>query len=221
MIQETRRHILEILKHNGELTVDEIVEILHGRDAKKVTAATVRHHLDVLKENGMVDTPHIRRRDTPGRPQYMFALTEKAGDFFPSNYAGLAEGLLTQIKAALPPNQFNVILEGTAQDMAAKAHIPKDLPMEKRLELVTAHLNKEGYEATWMLADNNDGYILQTINCPFEKVVQTHDDVCTVDMYIISTLLGIVPRRMGRMAEGDHSCAYFIPTQAATTQDPN
>ncbi|MCI0709007.1 MAG: ArsR family transcriptional regulator [Chloroflexi bacterium] len=209
MIQETRRHILEILKDHSELTVDEIVDILHERVEKKVTAATVRHHLDVLKENGMVETPEVRRRDTPGRPQYVFVLTEKAGDYFPSNYAGLAEGLLSQIKAHLPGQQFNVILEGTAREMAAKANIPEDLPFETRLDLVIEHLTEQGYQARWQPAE--DGFLLETSNCPYEKVVQSHDDLCMVDMYLISTLLGIVPRRLGRRAEGDASCSYFIP----------
>jgi predicted ArsR family transcriptional regulator len=209
MIQETRRNILEILKDHGDLTVDEIVGILHDRAEKKVTAATVRHHLDVLKENGMVDTPDVRRRDTPGRPQYVFALTEKAGDFFPSNYAGLAEGLLSHIKASLPGPQFNVILEGTAREMASKANIPDDLPLDERLDLVIDHLTEQGYQASWHPAE--DGFILETSNCPYEKVVQSHDDLCMVDMYLISTLLGIVPRRTGRRAEGDASCSYFIP----------
>lgn len=211
MIQETRRHILEILKKHGEMTVDEIVEVLHSQAEKKVTAATVRHHLDVLKENGMVDTPEVRRRDTPGRPQYVFVLTEKAGDYFPSNYAGLAEGLLSQIKASLPSNQFNVILEGTAREMAAKAQIPTDLPMEERLDLVIEHLTHEGYKASWHR--NNEGYILETMNCPYEKVANSHDDVCKVDMYLISSLLGIVPRRIGTVAKGEHSCSYLIPVK--------
>ena len=213
MIQETRRHILEILKQHGDLTVDEIVNILHQRAEKKVTAATVRHHLDVLKENGMVDNPHVRRRDTPGRPQYVFSLTEKGSDFFPSNYAGLASGLLNQIKANLPSGQINVILEATAREMASKAEIPRGLPIEERLDIVIQHLNRQGYDAQWKQAPERDGYILETSNCPYAKVVASHDDVCGVDMYMVATLIGIVPRRLSRIAEGDHACAYYIPRQ--------
>jgi predicted ArsR family transcriptional regulator len=217
-MQETRRQILEVLKRHGELTVDEIVEILHQNAEKKVTAATIRHHLDVLKANGIVNTPYVKRRDTPGRPQYVFALTEEASDYFPTNYANLAEGLLTQIKSVLPSREYNVILEGTAQQLANKAAIPTDLPLEKRMDLVVQHLNSQGYEARWYPAGQQtgqtplEGYVLETTNCPYEKLVSSHEDVCTVDMFLISTLLGIVPRRLGRVADGDESCAYLIPT---------
>ena len=73
------------------------------------------------------------------------------------------------------------------------------------------YLSTQGYEAQWSEADDGDGFILQTSNCPFEKVATDHDDVCQLDMYLISNLLGVVPRRLGRIAEGEHSCDYFIP----------
>ncbi|KAB2857287.1 MAG: ArsR family transcriptional regulator, partial [Anaerolineae bacterium] len=111
MFQETRRHILDILKKNAEMTVDEIVALLHQSNEKKVTAATIRHHLDILQENGLVEAPEVRRRESPGRPQYVYRLTEKGQDFFPSNYAGLASSLLDQIKSRLTRPEINVILE--------------------------------------------------------------------------------------------------------------
>lgn len=210
MIQETRGLILDILKDHGDSTVDEIVDALHSRTDKRVTAATIRHHLDVLSENGLVDTPKVKRRDTPGRPQYIYCLTDKALDLFPSNYAGLAHVLLDQIKSQLPSSQVNVILEGAAQQLAASAMIP-NVPLDERLDYVVGYLTKQGYEAHWESAKDEDGYILSTSNCPYEKVAGVHEDVCQLDMQLVSNLLGIVPRRLGRIASGDNSCDYFIP----------
>lgn len=217
MLQETRRHLIDILKKHGPLTVDQIVEHLHERADKKVTAATVRHHLEILKENGIIDTPQVKRRNHPGRPKHLFELTEKADDYFPTNYANLAEGLLRQIKSTLPDNQINVILEGTAQEMAAQANIPAHLPMEKRLDYVIEHLNRQGYQASWHEGNYQDaeGFILETSNCPYEKVVETHDDVCVVDIVLISSLLGIVPRRVSHKSANHDVCAYFIPFSTA------
>ena len=210
MLQETRQHILEILKNHGELTVDELVEHLYQRTQKKVTGATVRHHLDVLRSNGLIAEPAVRHRDTPGRPQYTYHLSDVGLEVFPSNYAGLANVLLAQIKQQLPVESVNVILEGAAQELAANAVIP-DAPLETRLAYVVEYLSTQGYEAHWSESDDGNGYILQTSNCPFEKVATDHDDVCKLDMYLISNLLGVVPRRLGRIAEGEHSCDYFIP----------
>jgi predicted ArsR family transcriptional regulator len=213
MIQETRRLILDILKEHGDSTVDQIVDALHARTDKRVTAATIRHHLDVLSENGLVEAPKVKRRNTPGRPQYVYHLTDKALDLFPSNYAGLAHVLMDQIKAQLPNNQVNVILEGAAQQLAANAMIP-NVPLDERLDYVVTYLTKQGYQASWENAENEDGYILSTSNCPFEKIVGTHDDICQLDMQLVSNLLGIVPRRLGRIAMGESSCDYFIPNSS-------
>lgn len=216
MIQETRQHILEILKGSGDATVDEIVDELHTRTEKRVTAATVRHHLDVLRMNGLVEAPAVRRRDTPGRPQYVYHLTEKALDLFPTNYAGLAHSLLNQLHQHLPSNQVNVIIEGAADQMAASAAIP-DLPMPERLNYVVEFLNQQGYRAQWRAAtDEGLGWVLSTENCPFEKLSKDHDDVCYLDMRLMTNLLGgLVPRRLGTIAEGATSCDYFIPAVAS------
>ena len=84
-MQETRRQILDILKAAGEATVDEIVEALHERRGKDITAVTVRHHLIRLQEDQLIAAPQLRHRNTPGRPQHIYALTEKATAQFPNN----------------------------------------------------------------------------------------------------------------------------------------
>ncbi|NDJ85681.1 MAG: ArsR family transcriptional regulator [Chloroflexi bacterium] len=210
MIQETRGHILEILKVNGESTVDEIVEALHRRTEKRVTAATVRHHLDVLRMDGLVEAPAVRRRDRPGRPQYVYHLTDKALDLFPTNYAGLAHSLLDQMHQHLSPQDVNVIIEGAAQQMASSAHIP-NVAMEERLQYVVDYLTEQGYQAHWEAAEDREGFVLRTSNCPYEKLVGSHQGVCDLDMHLVANLLGVVPRRIGRIAEGGKSCDYFVP----------
>lgn len=214
MIQETRRYILDILKTHGDLTVDEIVDNLHELTSKQVTAATIRHHLDILQRNSLVSTPMVRRRDTPGRPQYVYRLTDKARDYFPSNYVNLASSLLSQMKRQLDQPQINVILEGVGTELGAAAEVPEG-SLEARLDYVVSFLNDQGYQATWENADGNGGFVLRTSNCPFQQVVSSHHDVCVIDMHLISALLGVVPRRLGRLAEGDVSCSYFIPYKEA------
>ena len=92
-MQQTRRHILDILKAQGEATVDEIVEALQTRRGKQITAVTVRHHLTRLQEENLITAPQMRHRSTPGRPQHVYSLTQKAVAQFPNNYQQLASGL--------------------------------------------------------------------------------------------------------------------------------
>lgn len=209
-MQETRRLILDILRERGQATVDDIVHELRTRRGN-ITAVTVRHHLTRLQEACLITAPEMRRRTTPGRPQHMYALTDKAQEHFPNNYQLLASTLLDQITRHLPPDGVNVILEGVACTMAASADVPA-LPMDERLDFVVDYLSEHGYSASW--EGCSDGYILHTANCPYHHITSNHSlSMCEMDMRFIAELLGVVPRRVSHMSVGDAMCSYMIPTR--------
>ncbi len=206
-MQETRRLILDILRRRAHATVDEIVDELQRRRGS-ITAVTVRHHLMRLQEDGLITSPELKRRSSPGRPQYIYALTEKAKELFPNNYQRLASSLLLELQKQLPKDRINVILEGVADTMAHEAFVP-DLPMIDRLDVVVDYLNQNGYEALWERA--SEGFVLTTANCPYHGLSDEAGSLCQMDMRLISSLLGIVPRRLTHVSEGDANCSYLIP----------
>ena len=211
-MQETRRVILDILREHGQATVDDIVRELQARRGE-ITAVTVRHHLNILQREDLITSPELRRRAAPGRPQHMYMLTDKAKTHFPNNYQHLAAGLLEELKKHLPPNGVNVILEGVAERMAYEAAIP-DIPLNERLMLAVDYLTEHGYDAHWETA--TDGFLLHTANCPYHHVVQEHPALCDMDMRLVSSLLGVVPRRITHRQEGDKTCSYFIPAETTS-----
>ncbi|MBN1967238.1 MAG: ArsR family transcriptional regulator [Anaerolineae bacterium] len=212
-MQPTRQHILEILKERENATVEEIVEALEPRIGL-ITAVTVRHHLEILRGDGLIAAPTVRRRTTPGRLQHIYMLTNKALDLFPNNYRSLAEGMMVHLKAQLPSHEVNVILEAVAEQMANDARID-NLPLPARLNQVVEYLTEQGYNASWEMRE--DGFVLHTSNCPYHHLVTEHAELCGMDMQMISKLLGgIVPRRVSHLADGGESCAYLIPSPNAT-----
>ena len=210
-MQQTRRHILEILKDHKEATIDEIVSDLTDRIGK-ITAVTVRHHLEILRGDGLVAAPSVRRRSAPGRPQYIYTLTDRAADYFPNNYQGLAAGLIVQMKEQLPLVQVNQILDGVASAMAGEAMIP-DAPLPVRLDHTVAYLNDNGYSAEW--SRNGDGLLLSIANCPYEQVsCGGNPELCRMDKALIERLLGVPTQRVSwRLEENRESCAYLVPDE--------
>lgn len=206
-MQETRQHILDILKERGAATVDDIVDDLRRRRGE-ITAVTVRHHLSRLQDENLITTPQLRHRNAPGRPQHIYTLTEEAKEYFPNNYKPLASHLIEQLATQLPPRQVNVILEGVADRMAADANIG-DVPLPERLKLAVEYLNQHGYKAHW--EKHPDGFLLQTTNCPYHHISENNTALCEMDMRLVSSILGVVPRLLSRMSRGDHACAYIIP----------
>ncbi|MBZ0298684.1 MAG: hypothetical protein K8J31_03040 [Anaerolineae bacterium] len=207
-MQQTRRYILDILKARGEATVDEIVDELHERRGKDITAVTVRHHIACLQKDNLIAIPELRHRTSPGRPQHVYSLTDQAVAQFPSNYQQLAAGLLKQLQDHLPADGVNVILEGVAQQIAYEAHIP-EAPFEERLDMAVDYLNNRGYEAYWETAE--DDYVLYTSNCPYHQIAQDTPALCEMDIRLVASLLGTVPRRLTHIMAGETACAYRIP----------
>ncbi|MBN1565311.1 MAG: ArsR family transcriptional regulator [Anaerolineae bacterium] len=207
-MQQTRKHILEILKEQKEATIDEIVTSLTDRIGK-ITAVTVRHHLEILRGDGLVAAPAVRRRSAPGRPQYVYTLTDRAADYFPNNYQGLATGLIDQIKEQLPSDKVGDILSGVAEQMAAEAMIP-DAPIHIRLDHAVAYLNKNGYSAAWHV-NGNGRHILTISNCPYEQVSSVNPELCKMDRRLIEGLINVpVTRTTCQLEDEYEACTYVI-----------
>jgi len=207
-MQKTRRQILEILFDNEQATVDDIVAKLRNRRKDSITSVTVRHHLAKLQEEGLVSEPLMRHRSSPGRPSHIYELTNHGASFFPNNYQQMTAKLIAHMDQALPQSTFNVIIEGIADDLATEAEIPEGSTQE-RLEAVVNFLNSKGYEATWEAT--SAGYILHTQNCPYHHAAQANENLCQLDMRLVSRMLGIVPRLQSRISQGDDTCSYLIP----------
>ncbi len=204
VMQRTRQKILDYLKQHNGATVEELSAVLDN-----LTAVTVRHHLDVLRSQGLVSPPEAVRRNSPGRPKYVYRLTEQAEKLFPKNLEALTEHVLAEMKSRLSPQQVNVIFEGVADRMAAQVPPPSDNePIEARLDRAVEHLTAQGYEARW--EPDTEGYVLYAGNCPYGGVPHEHNELCTLDMLFISKLLGTVPRRLAHRTAGDAVCSYLV-----------
>ncbi len=208
LMQETRQHILEILQDKTQATVDEIVVELKKRRGSIITAVTVRHHLSELLKEQLICLSQLRHRNTPGRPQQVYVLTEAAMAYFPNNYQPLANYLLGQIANSVPSSQINVLIEGVADCMASDANIPPG-SLVQRLDHVVGYLNEHGYSAHW--EKSPDGYSLHTANCPYHRLAEGNRMLCEMDMRLVASLLGVVPRLQSRISDGESTCSYFIP----------
>jgi predicted ArsR family transcriptional regulator len=201
-MQATRQAILDYLKTTGQATVDELAEVL------ELTTVTVRHHLDILRGEGLIGEPLIRHRNARGRPQYVFALTEQASAHFPKGYDDLAAKVLAEVQTH-DPRLVNVIFEGVAARLSAEAPRPvAGESFRKRLDRAVRFLNARGYVARW--EKTPEGYVVHTCNCPYEALAGAHPELCNMDMTLIGNLVGVVPQRVSRVADGATSCAYLF-----------
>jgi predicted ArsR family transcriptional regulator len=202
-MQDTRQQILKILRERGQATVEELSGEL------RLTSATIRHHLDILRGDGLVESPEIRRRSVPGRPQYVYSLTDAALDHFPQNYAGLANMIVSELEERLSLAEQRAVMENIAGRIAGE--FPPGPPGETlsaRLGRVVSFLNGKGYMVRYEAGAAH--CTLHVTNCPYRDVAQNHEQLCEVDVNLFARLLSVAPERVSRVTSKDGACVFHI-----------
>lgn len=208
-MQATREHILDVLKERGQVTVDELSRELG------LTAVTVRHHIDILRDKGLVSDPLARRCKAPGRPRHVYTLTEKASALFPKRYSHLVSQILDEVRAQFPPDKVDRMMKRIGERIADQATIPAGGDLKARLAATVEFMNGLGYMARWEQSDDDD-YLLHIANCPYERVSRQDRQVCVIDSTLLAHLLNVSPQRLTWIAEGDHQCTWALHPPSET-----
>jgi predicted ArsR family transcriptional regulator len=203
-VQAVRRRIIDILKANGGATVAELAGQLH------MAPVSVRHHLDILIGEDLVEAAGVRRRDGAGRPSQFYVLAPAASSLFPQRHGVLAGDVLAETKALLSEDEFQRLMRRLAEKTSRRAPSPAaGQSMEERLDEVTQFLTAEGYVARWERSD--DCYVVQACNCPHMGVADHHPELCSMDQDMFQTLLPGAVRLESRVLDGSSQCTYIIP----------
>jgi predicted ArsR family transcriptional regulator len=202
-VQPIRRRITEILKESGAATVAELADQLG------IAQVSVRHHLDILIGEDLVEATGVRRHDGAGRPSQVYALTPQAVKLFPQRHDVIAEGMLVEMKAALPAEQVRTFFLNMAAKAAGDA--PARLPeqsLEERLDEVVQFLTDKGYNARWEVQDGH--YALHACNCPYMGIADRHHELCLMDQELMQALIPGAVRYQTRALHGASYCTYII-----------
>lgn len=202
--QTTRDIILHTLKTSPQTNIEELAE------AADVSPVTVRHHVNGLLADGLIEVESVRRK--VGRPYYVYRLSEKGNELFPQKYFSFANRLLDELKERLPAETVNEIFIGLVQSIIEEHRGAfESLPFEKRLDYVIKLLGEEGFLAEWERTE--DGYQITEYSCPYISVGQKHEEVCKLDTELMLTVLGTAVKQHTCMLNGDDCCHFTIPGQ--------
>jgi predicted ArsR family transcriptional regulator len=206
IMQATRQRIVELLREQGESTVEELAE------AVGLTHMAIRHHLNVLQSENLVISSRVRRQKAPGRPQQLYSLTETADGLFPEDYYSLSKYLLDELNLTMGYQGTVKFLQQIAGRLAAEAPAAiAGQSFAERLGQVTGFLTKNGFVSLWEQAD--DGYTIHTLTCPFRQIAHTHRELCEMDMALVRHLLDVEPLRTSCIVEDGDRCTYVFDHQ--------
>jgi DeoR family suf operon transcriptional repressor len=204
--QSTRDVILHTLKSSNQLKVEDLAE------AADVSPVTVRHHLNSLQADGLIEVASVRRK--VGRPFYVYCLSESGHELFPKKYVHLTNILLDELKNHLPEEQVNELFGNAVQRIVEEHRDQFDkLPFEARLTYLMDMLAEEGFLAKWEKADTEAEYKIIQYSCPYISVGAKHDEVCTLDKELIISVMQSPIDQHSCMLQGDECCEFTISSE--------
>jgi predicted ArsR family transcriptional regulator len=202
-----RRDLLLRLRHDGPSAPEELATALGA------SRTGVLQQLHALEAAGLVSRQSVRHG--VGRPRHVYDVTDAAQDLFPTNYDGLASGLLAAIRAVggegLVHDVFDerrrIASDRVRERMAER--LPADAPLMDRARELAVIQDEQGYLAEAVIGP--DGVIrLIERNCAIHRVAAATTAACEAELDLFREVLGPDVQRETHIAAGDRCCTYRI-----------
>lgn len=201
----TRHVILDAIKRANEATVDGLAA------AAEVSPVTVRHHLNSLQGEGLLEVRSMRRK--VGRPYYLYRLSPKAQELFPQRYVLLSNRLLDELKSRFPAEFVDELIGSAVEHLVSEhRHEFEKLSFEAKLPYLINLLAEEGFLAS--VEATADGYRLVEHSCPYVSVGVQHQEICTFDKQLIQIVLNTEIKQHSCMLNGDSNCQFTFAAPA-------
>jgi predicted ArsR family transcriptional regulator len=202
MAERTRQRIIEHLQRQGQASVAELSGELD------LTSVTIRHHLEILRQEGLVGEPQARRRKGPGRPEMGYALTRRALPHLPRNFPEFCLRLAEEMDSSLPSAELEGLFAAAGRRAAVqfKAHHPAGSAGRRRQ--IQAWLEARGYFPRWQARPQ--GWRLELANCPYLESAQSVPHFCSYDAALMAGLAGEAVQIQARIVDRQPVCALLI-----------
>lgn len=201
-----RRSILVHLRRSGPSFPDVIASVLGA------SRSGVAQQLRALDSAGLVARTTVRHG--VGRPRHQYDVTSDAQDLFPSNYDGLATGLLAAIEElggeALVEDVFAARRRQAGAALRARldAALPAGASLAERVQELARIQDEQGYISEARV--NGDGIRLVEHNCAVLDIVRGGGAACRAELDLFREVLGADVVREQHIATGDRCCEYRI-----------
>lgn len=203
----SRQRIIVQLKKSGEASVADLSRELG------LTSVTVRHHLQELRRDGLVDEPTPRRRKGPGRPEMAYHLVAGASSDLPRNYHELCSSIVGQLAGQFPTEILTEVLAGAGQDLGRSARSHRTGRAGTLEAHVEAFLEERGYLPRWVR--RGDDRRLHLANCPYHEIAQNTPEMCSFDKALVAGLMGTSVRLEASIAAGAPVCCFQLASEGA------
>jgi len=204
VFSEKQQMILQLLvQEKGGMTVDQFAQPL------KISRSAIHQHMTVLERDGYL--ARSATIQTGGRPGTAYVLTDKGVHLFPKHYSLFADMLIKLIRQKIGSeglveylHELGVSLSETKKDAL------KNKSLREQIEMTVLIMQELGYEARLESGKPDELPMIDAYNCIFHNLAYKNDEVCELDMSLLSSLLDSKIQRVCCMATGGKRCRFKI-----------
>ena len=200
VMQETRRHIVELMRIRGGQTVQDLVAALG------LTRTAVISHLGVLLADGFVTRHGLRRGKR--RPSVIYQTTRLADSAFPQAYESFAVAVLNALKENAPSALRAALWRVGEEWVERDRHRVARLKGQARVEATRQILDERGFLPELKRGDST--YVLREHNCPVLRLATDHPEICDGVHRWMQSLVGVPLIRVQCMRRGDAFSEYHF-----------
>lgn len=201
MMQTSRQHILDFLHREQRASVKELAELLG------LTLTGVRQHLAVLQREGLIEAREERGK--VGRPAFVYRLTERGAQLFPTRYDELTNLLLEEIRGMAGAEAYQRLLQRIAQRMAGqRQERVQGRSLSERVAVAAEVLTEMGCVVS--SEEKNGEFFVYQCTCPYPNVARANRAVCALEVDFIRRLTDADARLVTSLLRGDKACTYRI-----------
>ncbi len=202
-----RRALLLRLRHDGPSSPEDLATGLG------VSRTGVLQQLHALETAGLVSRQAVRHG--VGRPRHVYDVTDAAQDLFPTNYDGLASGLLAAIRAI----GGEELVDGVFEE---RRRMTRDRIRQRMTDRLTPEARLVDRARELAVIQDEQGYLAETLigpdgvirlverNCAIHRVAADNGAACQAELDLFREILGPDVVRETHIATGDRCCTYRI-----------
>jgi predicted ArsR family transcriptional regulator len=206
-----RREILDRLRRDGPSSPDQLAAAIGA------SRTGVLQQLRALEDTNFVNRQTVRHG--VGRPRHLYDVTPDAQELFPSNYDGLAAGLLAAIGAVGGDALVEQVFQARRRQIGARVRrelderVGPDAPLVDRVRALAVIQDELGYLAD-AVVDGDGSIRLREHNCAILDVARGQHSACDAELDLFRDVLGAEVVRETHIASGDRCCTYRVSAES-------
>lgn len=178
LFASTRGRVVRLLRRSAQ-TVNDLATKL------RLTDNAVRLHLSALERDGLVEQ-HAVRRESAGKPAYIYRTTMAAEALFPKAYDRVLAELLAVFKSRHTPEELDQIVREVGRRLGSGAAATSG-DLRARASHAAAVLTELGGLAE--VLDGGEGLRVQGYSCPLGALTAEHPQTCRLAEALVSELM--------------------------------